>query len=189
MKIINKVSLLGFFAISLTSSLSYASGQSAAEATCPACHGVTVVDSAAGPGGVVVNGIAYPGYPTQKVVPQRSIADWVVTIDRMIAKGAGITEGTQLSIAEYLYGAPTGGSTCYKFDGTTVALAGSYSCPTGSSFTPPPACSTNMYMLSPNQKWTCIATPPAPPVICTATGASGVGTYYFNAAGNGGCLY
>ena len=186
MKIINKFSLLGVLVLGLTSSLSYASGQSAAEATCPACHGLTVVDSAAGLGGVVVSLDGGAG----RVVPQRSIADWVSTIERMQTKGAELPLGESvLSIAEYLFGPPTGGVNCYKYDGTTVSSGTTYACPTGSSFTPPPACSTNMFMLSPNQTWTCIATPPAAPVICTKTGPSGVGAYYFPATGNGNCSY
>lgn len=175
MKVINKAifsTLLSLFALSSPSSAN-ATGQTDAEQYCSACHGI------------IINGVQMTGTGGRRVL-QRTYAGWVTTIERHsyfndnpVIVPVALIPG----IIQYLFGPPS--ATCYKFDGTIFVAEGTFYCPAGSSATPPPVCMTAMYMLSPNQQWTCVTIPPQAPVICTGTGSGD--TYYYYASAKGQC--
>lgn len=127
------LSALGLF----TSQLAVADGASDAAVYCTGCHD-----------GLTVNGVAIGG--GARSCPQRTIAEWTSTIDRMNGKGCGVPAGSIAGMASYLagLGSTTTSTTtsttlqgqlmCYRaLDGTSYTTTYS-SCPYPDGPTPPP---------------------------------------------------
>ena len=133
----------------------------AANYYCSNCHsGLTVT------GGVTIGA-------GLKICAQRSVTEWVATVDRMNAKGCGVPSNWVSGIASYLaqYIPPPLPITCYGDNGYVVTSY-SGSCPTGTIATPPPMCNNGPAYLG-TSGWVC------PPPRFTCYNPDGT-TFYSN---------
>ena len=153
MNIIKKITisaLLSLAAIGLTTSLpAFADGASDAALYCTGCHnGLTVSGPMVSP--IIVGG-------GSMVCQQRSVANWVSTINRMNGKGCGVPSNLINGIATYLNNWWVE-MICYRADGTSFLMSGGdLPCPPGTSTTPPPVCSSGQPTFN-GSVWICPTT-------------------------------
>ena len=140
MNIIKKITISALLSLSvfgLTASLpALADGASDAALYCTGCHNGLTVN-----GPMVFTPIVVGG--GSMACLQRSVADWVSTINRMNGKGCGVPSHLINGIASYLNNGWFQ-MLCYYPNGTSFPNSGDLPCPPGTSNTPPPTCSNGL---------------------------------------------